>query len=190
MNKRLVVLLASVGSLIISIGAFELFSAYNNQPELGIVISKTSVFSLPMYNSTITFAQNGRCGNAYYENYSTVENFWAFSDLYLGNQSFKLSYPTSRWLEVSAHTCNITILGYDQTGESIGTGWLNYTVLGSGNQTLNFGGSPQNISVTIDGSLRAQNDGWMLNKNGDHIIITGAKSKVEIAYSVFIPVPA
>ena len=169
----------------VAIGAFELFSAYSDHP---IEIFTSTKFYLPDYNCSISFGQNGLCGKAYYENYSYSK--WAFRDLYLGNQPFKSTYPTSRWLSVSGVDCNITFVGYDQKGETTGTGYLNYTILGSGTQTFSFGGTIQNVIVSIDGTSRDQNSGWTLERYGSVLIVDDAKSEVDIEYTVLIPMPA
>lgn len=185
MDKKIIVLIALVGCALIAFGVFELFSALSIHP---IEITTSTVFAIPYYNCSITFGQNGLCGKAFYENYSYVD--WAFRDLYLGDKPFKSTYPTSRWLAVSGIDCNITIVGYDETGESTGYGYLNYTVLGSGTQTFSFGGTIQNVTVVIDGTNRAQNDGWTTERSGSLLIVNGAGSKVDIEFVVLIPMPA
>jgi hypothetical protein len=185
MDKRIVVLVALVGCVMIAFGLVELFSALSDQP---IEITTSTVFAIPDYNCSIMFGQNGLCGKAFYENYSYID--WAFRDLYLGNRPFKSTYPTSRWLSISGIDCNLIIAGYDQTGETTGYGFLNYTVLGSGTQTFSFGGTIQNVTVAIDGTNRAQNDGWNLERSGSLLIVNRVGLKVDIEFTVLIPMPA
>jgi hypothetical protein len=109
--------------------------------------------------------------------------------LYLGDSQFKLTYLTSRGLAGSAQNCNVTIVSYEQTGDDMGIGSLNYSAVGSDKQTLYFGGTLQNVTVYLEGKLKAQNDGWLTSGNNDRVVVTGAKSNVTIQYTVLIPSP-
>jgi hypothetical protein len=185
MKKKLIIIVALLACLVAAVGAFELYETYLNQP---MAISTSTVFPLPNYNFSIMFAQNGFCAKAYFDNYSYSS--WEFRDLYFGSQPFQSTYPTSGQLTVSGMNCNITITDYDQTGEKPRNGSFNYTVSGSGSQTLSFGGTIQDIKVSIDGKPMAQNNGWTLERNGNLLAVNKAESTVNIQYTILIPVPA
>jgi hypothetical protein len=187
-RKRLVVgAVFAIGCLVIAFGAVMLYSATNGPKPIDIPASKG--FEIPEYNSTISLAQKGRCYNVFEENYSSMGYDWTFIDLFLANDPFR-SNSINRLLTLSAHDCNMTIVGYSATNENPLTGWLNYTVSGTGNQTLSFGGAFNSLNVIIDGTVKAQNNGWTLDTKYFDIIVTGAKSTVNIEYSVYMAVPA
>jgi hypothetical protein len=189
MDKKLTILLVVAVSATIVIASIALYMILTK--ESGIAFTPQDYFAIPMYNSTIHFAESGRYGGAYFENNSYSWGYsWEFLYLYLGDSPFGSTYPTSRALTVSAQNCNVTIVSYDQTGDNMGIGSLNYSVVGSGNQTLYFGGTLQNVTVYVDGEFEAQNDGWLTSGYSDRVVVTGAKSNVTIQYTVLIPLPA
>jgi len=66
----------------------------------------------------------------------------------------------------------------------MGSGNLEYTVSGTGVQTVNihyYYNEWLNYTVSIDGQSRAENDGWKATKDG-WLTISGAKAQVTITY--------
>ena len=108
----------------------------------------TDTFAIPENNSTIAFAYNGS-----YETATLVNSTWVFTNLQLtpsnltSNDDPLSDSPNNGNLSITAQNCNITITSFDRllipdpsdinnTGEWLTPGWLNYTVTGIGNQTV------------------------------------------------------
>jgi hypothetical protein len=112
-----------------------------------------------------------------------VPPFWEFTNFSTGNGTVDLM--------VSANNCNLTITsfsyltrnGSDQYNTYTDT-WLNYTIDGRGNQTVDYNylyssySPTRNPDVYIDGVAKKQGDGWSGANIG--ITITTATSKVSI----------
>jgi hypothetical protein len=102
-------------------------------------------------------------------------------------------------MRISAHNCNITITSFNSQQNTIGnvslwyivnmSSWLNYTITGTGTQSLDYFSLVReseniipfrsgNTTVYIDGALRQQGDGWNWTDFG--LTVTGAASKVSI----------
>ncbi len=192
MNDKLLGIIAAVGCVIFLVGAVDLYFSLSNpsaSDHSSIAILTSSDFSIPMYNSTINFGQNGICSRVDFMNETFNSDVWAyywqFSDFSFDNHH---SYST---FGISAKDCNVTIIGSDQTNnqnEETGTGWLNYTVSGPGKQSIDLGGLLPNLTVIIDGQIAPQNQGWVLAGYGDQIIVSGATSNVSIQFTVGLPV--
>jgi hypothetical protein len=136
-------------------------------------------FVIPEYNSAISFAAGGSYGNA-----SLIDNIWHFTKLILANAtSIFPSFEGIRF-SVSAQNCNITITRIDTLNTyPPSSGWIEYTVSGMGNQTLNLNYEEGWLSYTvhIDGEEKTKNNGWAVSKDG-WITVTGATSDVRIHY--------
>jgi hypothetical protein len=185
--------------------------------------SPTDTFAIPENNSTIAFAYNGS-----YETAALVNSTWFFTDLQLtpsnltSNDDPLSDSPNNGNLSITAQNSNITITSFDRllipdpsfylnnTGKWLTPGWLNYTVNGVGNQTvqIQFGAFnetssgvgnqtwPVNVyAVFIDGRNAPYNDSWTVTGddggmivNGAGIIVNGATSNVSIEYA-WVPVP-
>ncbi len=93
-------------------------------------------------------------------------------------------------LSVSTTNSNIVIENYDLITTMLSHGWLNYTVIGQGTQTLSFYYNdtifPIKWTVQIDNENRPENDGWSVTEDGT-VTIKGAKSNVAIRYEEVQP---
>jgi len=187
--------------------------------------SPTDTFAIPENNSTIAFAYNGS-----YETATLVNSTWVFTNLQLtpsnltSNDDALSNSPNNGNLSITAQDSNVTITSFDRllipdpsyylnnTGEWLTPGWLNYTVEGVGNQTveIQFGAFNETaigvgtqtwpvgvFAVFIDGRSAKYNDGWTgtaeynegMIVNGAEIVVNGATSKVSIEYA-WLPVPS
>jgi hypothetical protein len=112
-----------------------------------------------------------------------VPPFWEFANFSTGNGTVDLL--------VSANNCNLTITSFSyltRNGSEQYTiytdSWLNYTIEGRGNQTVDYNYLYSSYSPTrtpdvyIDGVAKQQGDGWSGANIG--ITITGATSRVSI----------
>ncbi len=186
----------------------------------------TDTFAIPENNSTIAFAYNGS-----YETATLLNSTWVFTNLQLtasnltSNDDPLSDSPNNGNLSITTQDCNITISSFDRlliqdpsdinnTGKWLTPGWLNYTVTGVGNQTIeiqfgtfnetSIGVGTQNwpvgvYAVFIDGRNAKYNEGWTgtaeynegMIVNGAGIVVEGATSNVSIEYAwVPIPTPA
>jgi hypothetical protein len=163
-----------------------------------IPFSPADQFAIPNYNSSISFAAGGSYESAtFYDN-----GTWHFASLALNSYTLNLSargappggIVTGRDVlpylvangafSVSAKDCNVTITGYEPlTQYNPYSGWLNYTVTGTGEQIfdLNFPGTAFYWNITIDGEMKIQNESWT-QTNNNLIKVTGAINNVCINY--------
>jgi hypothetical protein len=145
-------------------------------------------FSIPAYNATVFFAQDGTYSQA-----ALVNDTWAFKGLVLSNSVSINSF------NASAHDCNVTLYfsgifrGYLQAQDS---GLLQYNVTGPGLQRFNFGLSPnfaanpkyRDLMVrfsseffTNSSEVAHMGEGWQLAPDGT-ITVTGAVTGASIFY--------
>lgn len=163
-----------------------------------IPFSPADQFAIPKYNSSVSFAAGGSYESAtFYDN-----GTWHFAGLALNSYTLNLSargappggIVTGRDVlpylynggsfSVSAKDCNVTITGYEPlTQYNPYSGWLNYTVTGTGEQIfdLNFPGTAFYWNITIDGEMKIQNESWT-QTNNNLIKVTGATNNVCIHY--------
>ena len=141
-------------------------------------------------NSSVSFADNGD-----YTNATLDKGIWDFTGFYLNSSNATLPAPMGAVFSIGAQNCNITITRFDPLNvfPPQGTGSVEYTVSGRGNQTLNIHYGVDNVderwigyNVTIDGNIRAQGDGWNL-LSGGWLSISGATSSVEVSYGMHPP---
>ena len=141
-------------------------------------------------NAIIMLSENASNSTATYypAHHSTTDGlyvppFWEFTNFSTGNGTVDLA--------VSASNCNLTIASFNyltrndpEQYTSYTDSWLNYTIDGRGNQTLDCtylysSYSPtRNPDVYIDGVAKQEGDGWSGANFG--ITITGATSRVSI----------
>jgi len=145
-------------------------------------------YTLPAENATIILPSTSNYEKSVrYASHNTTEGFvpesWDFTSFSTGNGTVDLT--------ISAQNCNVTINSYNYL-EKNASGkyefyvdtWLNYSLIGTGNQTLDFNTlyntyvPARNPIVYIDGIAKQQGDGWDWANFG--IIITGASSTVSI----------
>jgi hypothetical protein len=162
-----------------------------------IHFSPADQFAFPNYHGSVSFAAGGS-----YENATLYNGTWHFAGLALNSYTMNLSargappggIVTGRDVlpylhdggafSVSAKDCNVTITGYEPlTHYNPFSGWLNYTVKGTGEQVfdLHFPGKGNYWNVTVDGEMRMQNESWTPSNN-NLIKVTGATNDVCIHY--------
>ena len=149
------------------------------------ILGTNGEYPIPDENATIILLNGSSFVESnYYTAHNTSDGYvpssWAFAIFSTGNGTTGLT--------ISAHDCNVTIISYNyylqnMEGYNYKTNtWLNYTIIGTGTQTLDYSGiyssNHSNTTVYIDGIDRAQGDGWNWANFG--IKITGATSKVSI----------
>ena len=143
------------------------------------VFTPQDQFIIPEYNSAISFTAGGSYGNA-----SLIDNIWHFTGLLLTSATTVFPSFEGIRFSVSAQNCNLTITQIDTLNIfPPSSGWIEYTVSGVGNQSLNLNYEEGWLSYTvyIDGEEKAQNDGWTVTKDG-WITVTDATSNVRIHY--------
>jgi hypothetical protein len=158
-------------------------------------------FSIPTYNSSISFATGGS-----YDSLSLESNTLNFKGVVLDNYSLNFSNSNidtvsgvvtgrevlnysrnSGDFSVSAQNCNITILNYDLLTRFLpAKGWLNYTVTGTGNQTFNLhytstAFQPLDWIILVNGALATENETWVISDDG-WLTVSGSDSNVSIYY--------
>ena len=148
------------------------------------VFTSMDQFVILSHNSSIGFEGTGNYVFADFKNGS-----WAFQNIALNGV---VPQGAPRWaLGASAENCNVTITCFLAPFGTMGNGWINYTVVGTGTQTFNGNldgqaNFPLNFSVYIDGEQKPQNNGWVVSEDG-WLTITGATQNVSIASLQVIP---
>jgi hypothetical protein len=154
-------------------------------------------FTIPNLNGSISFASGGS-----YENATLENNTWGFEGFALNTYTLNLSalgappggIVTGRDvlpylndngdLSVTVQNCNVIVTAYEPLSTYYPhSGWLNYTILSTGEQTFDLHFPSKNFywNTTVDGQLKGQNETWT-SANNNLIIISGAKSNVSIHY--------
>lgn len=157
------------------------FVCSNTQAQTITTFTPAEKFTIPKLNGTISFAVNGSCSAATFEN-----DTWNFKDLRL-NASQSVGN-----LQVSAENSNITVTFYRAPTSSLSrSASLRYTVEGKGKQTINLGLNSSRPSSASEWNVRIQNsdflaegEGWKLLPD-DTVVITGANGNVTITHSGF-----
>ena len=146
-------------------------------------------FSIPQYNSSISFALNGSYSAA------TLENgFWTFKNLKLDSQNTTfLGLNASQGvgaLKVSAHNSNVIIWNYISINYTLPVDLLSYYAEGEGNQTINLGlnssrSTAEEWSVIVSDSVfLALGQGWNLLPD-DSVFVWGKTGNVTVAHFGF-----
>ena len=147
-----------------------------------VIFNTETEFSIPEYNSAISFATGGSYSNA-----SLIDNIWYFSGLILEGATNSIPAPFFSGIRfsVSAQNCKVSITQLDTLNVyPPNSGRIAYSVSGVGNQTLNLNYSYENwlsYSVYIDGKEKLHNEGWTATKEG-WITVNDATSEVKIQY--------
>ena len=168
-------------ALILVLVLFSVFAIFSSIPVHGAdIFTPETQFYIPKYNTYISYAIGGS-----YINASLIDNIWHFTGLkFEGATSI---FPTVPGVDFSISTqdCNLTITRFDMLFIlPPSSGWIEYTVSGVGNQTINMHyHEPRSLTYTvqIDGEEKAQNDGWSISDDG-WLTVTGASSNVKIYY--------
>jgi len=168
-----------------------------------ITFSPADQFAIPNYDSSVNFSVGGS-----YENATLYDNgTWHFEGLALNSYSLNMSargaphkgIVTGRDVlpylydggdfSVSDKNCKVTITAYEPLTQYYPySGWLNYTVTGTGEQTfdLHLPGKAFYWNITIDGEMKIQNESWT-QSNNNLIKVTGARNNVTIHYDEILP---
>lgn len=144
--------------------------------------TNSATFPIPSCNSSINFISDG----TYLGEPILTNNTWSFQNLALAGS---IQRGTPLWtFAITAQNSNVTVDSFNPEafeGSVNGSAWLNYTVVGTGSQVINFGGDNGNGNlgpyVYIDGENRTQGNGWLLLNDGS-ISVAGANSNVSIYY--------
>ncbi|PVX27157.1 MAG: hypothetical protein CW716_03760 [Candidatus Bathyarchaeum sp.] len=165
--------------------------------------SSETIFSIPEYGNQLSFQIGGS-----YESVILENKTWNFVGLALDNYVLNLTEkrgwggvlygrdvldysPNDGNFSVLLENCNITITHYDiVTQFAPYSGWLNYSVSGTGSQTFNLhyfqpiGGwtGPNLWTVYVDGVSKPQNENWGISGTERIITISGATNNVSIFY--------
>lgn len=140
----------------------------------------TTTFSVPAYNGTINFGENGTYTNAVFQN-----NMWTFTDLQING-----SQPLENFT-VSAQNCSVAIFFYRVFDPIDHISFLQYVVEGKGVQILNLGFGPEagGLTVNAEWSVILRNSvfvnegqGWTITYDGT-MSINGANGNVTIIHS-------
>lgn len=152
-------------------------------------------FAISSLNGSISFASGGS-----YETATLENGTWHFEGLALNSYTFNLSargappggIVTGRDVipylndngafSASTQNCNVTIRAFEPLSTYYPhSGWLNYTIIGIGEQTFDLHFPSKNFfwNITIDGEFETQNGTGSENKL---IKIVGSKNEVAIHY--------
>jgi hypothetical protein len=146
-------------------------------------------FSIPQYNTTISFALNGSYSAA------TLENgFWTFKNLKLDFQDLSFlglnATQSLGELRISAHNSNVTVWARISVNYSFPIDLLSYYAEGAGNQTVNLGlntsrSSSDEWSVIVSDSVFLPlGDDWSLLPDNS-VLVWDRTGNVTIAHFGF-----
>jgi hypothetical protein len=146
-------------------------------------------FSIPQYNSTISFALNGSYSAA------TLENgFWTFKNLKLDLQDLSFLGLNATHglneLRISAQNSNVTVWARISVIYSFPVDLISYYAEGKGNQTVNLGlnasrSSSDEWSVIVsDNVFLPLGDDWSLLPD-DSVVVWGRTGNVTVAHFGF-----
>jgi hypothetical protein len=163
----------------------------NTRAQTIIAFTTADKFSIPQYNSTISFALNGSYSEA------TLENgFWTFKNLKLDYQDLSfLGLNATQGLsdlKISSQNSNVTIFGRISVNYSFPIDLLSYFAEGTGNQTVNLGlntsqSSSDEWSVIVsDNVFLPLGQDWSLLSN-DSVLVWGRTGNVTVAHFGFNP---
>jgi hypothetical protein len=148
-------------------------------------------FTIPHYNSSISFAQNGSYSAAALEN-----GFWDFKNLKLDSQNLSfLGLNATQGLgelRVSAQNSNVTVWTYISVNYSFPVDLLSYYAEGIGNQTVNLGlnssrSSSDEWSVIVSDSVFLPvGQGWTLQPDNS-VLVWGETGNITVAHFSFNP---
>lgn len=140
----------------------------------------TTTFSVPAWNGTINFAENGTYSGVVFQN-----NLWTFTNLQIDGSQPLLNFT------VSAENCNVTVFSYQLFDPIDEISFLQYAVEGKGTQIFNLGFGPvpgglltnAEWSVILKNSVFAsEGQGWTITHDGT-MSINGANGNVTIIHS-------
>jgi len=159
------------------------------QGQTQTVFTTADKFSIPQYNSTISFALNGSYSAA------TLENgFWTFKNLKLDFQDLSfLGLNATQGLgelKISAQNSNVTIWARISVNYSFPVDLLSYYADGAGNQTVNLGLNASRSSsdewsiIVSDNVFLPLGEDWILLPD-DSVVVWGRMGNVTIAHFGF-----
>jgi hypothetical protein len=146
-------------------------------------------FSIPQYNTTISFALNGSYSKA------TLENgFWTFKNLKLDSQDLSFlglnATQSLGELRISAQNSNVTIWARISVNYSFPVDLLTYYAEGEGNQTVNLGLNTSQSSsdewsvIVMDSVFLPLGDDWSLLTDNS-VLVWGRTGNVTVAHFGF-----
>jgi hypothetical protein len=173
--------------IILLLANTQLFTTTQGQTQT--VFTTADKFSIPQYNSTISFALNGSYSAA------TLETgFWTFKNLKLDFQDLSfLGLNATQGLgdlRISAKNSNVTIWARISVNNSFPVDLLSYYTEGAGNQTVNLGlnasrSSSDEWSVIVsDNVFLPQGEGWNLLPDNS-VDMWGRTGNVTVAHFGF-----
>jgi hypothetical protein len=146
-------------------------------------------FSIPQYNSTISFALNGSYSAAILEN-----GFWTFKNLKLDFQDLSfLGLNATQGLSelrISAQNSNVTVWARLSVIYSFPVDLLSYYAEGDGNQTVNLGLNESRSSsdewsvIVLDSVFLPLGEDWSLLPD-DSVLVWGRTGNVTVAHFGF-----
>jgi hypothetical protein len=183
--------LATINSSVVSTGIaifvvlfVFLWTCPSIRAQTDIAFSPADKFSIPLYDSTISFGVDGTYSKATFEN-----DTWTFRDLRLNGSQLLENFT------ISAQNSNVTIFFY-QTFNAIRFQFalLGYVAEGQGKQILNLGlGSVEGgLSASVEWGVvlgnnvfLAEGDGWSISRDGT-IVVAGKTGNVTIVHYGFL----
>jgi len=146
-------------------------------------------FSIPQYNTTISFALNGSYSKA------TLENgFWTFKNLKLDSQDLSFlglnATQSLGELRISAQNSNVTIWARISVNYSFPVDLLTYYAEGAGNQTVNLGLNTSRSSsdewsvIVMDSVFLPLGENWSLLPDNS-VLLWGRTGNVTVAHFGF-----
>jgi len=146
-------------------------------------------FNIPLYNSSISFAQNGSYSAAALEN-----GFWTFKNLKLDSQNLSfLGLNATQGLgelRISAQNSNVTVWTYISVNYSFPVDLLSYYAEGIGNQTVNLGLNSSRFSsdewsvIVSDSVFLPVGQGWTLQPDNS-VLVWGERGNITVAHFSF-----
>jgi hypothetical protein len=161
------------------------------QGQTQTIFTTKDKFSIPQYNSAISFALNGSYSAAVLEN-----GFWTFKNLKLDFQDLSfLGLKATQGLgdlRISAQNSNVTIWARISVNYSFPVDLLSYYAEGAGNQTVNLGltasrSSSDEWSVIVsDNVFLPLGQDWSLMPDYS-VLVWGRTGNVTVAHFGFNP---
>jgi hypothetical protein len=146
-------------------------------------------FSIPQYNTTISFALNGSYSAAILEN-----GFWSFKNLKLDFQDLSFfGFNATQGLgelRISAQNSNVTVWARISVNYSFPVDLLSYYAEGAGNQTVNLGLNTSRYSnnewsvIVSESVFLSLGEGWSLLPDNS-VLVWGRTGNVTVAHFGF-----
>ena len=171
-NKRKISIQSLTASFVIVFFLSSTFLFSNAQTDK--ILQKTDRFEIPENQGAISFSTNGTYEDAYLQN-----GTWTWVNLTLVDSQESEVFN----LKISAKNSNVTILSLNLFNTTYEGARLSYSVQGHGTQSFNLGVSLEKgeWTVTFNGNVAGQNQGWKVSPNNT-VTITEATENATISY--------